>query len=148
MNDKIFENLRGIQRQMLKFLGEMSSMNGDPIAMQEGDDIWHPRCDVYETDTELQILIELAGVNKKDIKITTTDEYLKIQGERYAPNSAPCQVCYHNMEIETGNFERKIYFKDIPIDRENPLVSYEQGILSIKFPLLPIVEKVIHIEIE
>jgi HSP20 family protein len=145
MREKIFDNLMGIQREMLKILGEVNSLTTNPTAIEDAlDDIWHPHCDVFQTDGEWIIMVELAGVNKSDISITTTDEYIRISGERLLPTPS-CQMCYYNMEIETGKFDRRIAFPLCPIDRDVPKVTYENGILKISFPLLPVVERIIEI---
>lgn len=146
MREKIFDNLLGIQREMLKILGEVNSLTTHPNAIEEAfDDIWHPHCDVYQTDTEWIILVELAGVNKKDISIITTDEYIRIAGERVIP-TPNCQMCYYNMEIETGKFERRIYYPIAAIEKDSPGVSYENGFLRIAFKLQPVVERIIEIK--
>jgi len=146
MREKIVDNLIGIKREMLKILGEVNSLTNNTSAIEEAlDDIWHPKCDVYETATEWVILVELAGMNKQDISIITTDDYIKISGERTLPISN-CQLCYYNMEIETGKFERRIYFPAETIDRDKPKVTYENGILRIAYPLQPVVERIIEIK--
>jgi HSP20 family protein len=145
MRDKIFDNLLGIQREMLKILGEVNSLTSNPSAIEEAlDDVWHPHCDVYQTDAEWIIIVELAGMQKQDISIITTDEYIRISGERTLP-AAGCRLSYHNMEIETGKFERRIYFPLVPIDRDHPKVIYENGFLRITYTVQPIVERIIEI---
>lgn len=146
MNDKIYTNLIGIQREMLKILGEVSSLTSSPLAIEDAiDDYWHPKCDVYQTDTEWVIVVELAGINKDEVNISLTDEYLRVSGVRNFP-SPTCATCYYSMEIETGHFDRRIFFPDIQIDRENPRVQYINGILRIAFPLSPVLERIIPIE--
>jgi len=146
MHEKIFDNLIGIQREMLKILGEVNSLTSNPSAIEDAlDDIWHPKCDVYQTDTEWIILVELAGMDKKDISIITTDDYIRISGERTLP--APnCRVCYYNMEIETGKFDRHVFFPLAAIDRDKPKVTYENGFLRIAYALQPVVERIIEIK--
>jgi hypothetical protein len=49
---------------------------------------------------------KLAGVSKEEISISLSDDYLRISGNRsFCPDKHP--GCYYNMEIETGNFERR-----------------------------------------
>jgi HSP20 family protein len=146
MREKIFDNLMGIQREMLKILGEVNSLTSNPSAIEDAlDDIWHPHCDVFQTDADWVIVVELAGVNKKDISIITTDEYIRISGDRNLP-ATNCQICYYNMEIETGKFERRIYYPLSPIDKDKPKVTYENGFLTISFALQPVVERIIEIK--
>jgi HSP20 family protein len=145
MRDKIFDNLIGIQREMLKILGEVNSLTSHPAALEDAlDDVWHPRCDVYQSDDEWVIMMELAGMQKQDISIITTDEYIRVSGERILP-SPVCRISYLNMEIETGKFERRVFFPLSPIDRDHPKVTYENGFLRIAYALQPIVERIIEI---
>lgn len=146
MNDKIYTNLIGIQREMLKILGEVSSLTSSPLAIEDAiDDYWHPKCDVYQTDSEWVIVVELAGINKDEVSISLTDEYLRVSGTRSFP-SPNCATSYYSMEIETGRFDRRIFFPDIQIDRDNPRVQYVNGILRIAFSLSPVLERIIPIE--
>ncbi len=146
MQDKLLDNLLGIQRKMLNILGEYSTRTHHPHTLEEAiDDIWHPKCDVFQTETHWIILVELAGVDKQNISITTSDEFIRISGERNLP-TANSQMCYYNMEIETGRFERRIFFPENQIDKDNPEVTYENGILRIAFPYKPVLERIIEIQ--
>jgi HSP20 family molecular chaperone IbpA len=145
MREKIFSNLVGIQREMLKLIGEVNALNGGPTALEDAiDESWHPKCDVFQTDTQWIVIAELAGVEKDEISISLSEDYLRISGSRTFPSSS-CQICYFNLEIETGHFERRIFFPDIAIDRETPKVSYINGILRIAFEIKPVIERIIPI---
>lgn len=145
MREKLFSNLVGIQREMLKLIGEVQALNGGPLAMANAiDESWHPKCDVFQTDTEWIVVAELAGVEKDEIAISLSPEYLRISGVRNFLTSS-CPLSYYNMEIETGHFERKIFFPELPLDKENPKVSYINGILRIAFTLGPVVKRIIAI---
>ena len=50
------------------------------------------------------------------------------------------------MEIETGRFERIIYFPDMTLDKDNPQVNYRDGILQISFKIEATIERIIPIE--
>ncbi|MCB5264865.1 MAG: Hsp20/alpha crystallin family protein [Candidatus Cloacimonetes bacterium] len=145
MQEKLFSNLVGIQREMLKLIGEVQALNVSPLAMENAiDDSWHPKCDVFQTDTQWVVVAELAGVEKEEIAISLGPEYLRISGVRNFLASS-CPLSYYNMEIETGHFERKIFFPELPLDKENPKVSYINGMLRIAFTLAPVVERIIPI---
>lgn len=137
--------MKGIQREMLKLLGEVSNLTHSPLAIEDAlDEVWHPKCDVFQTDTEWVIIVELAGVEKDEISISLSDDYLRITGNRcFVFSNNPS--CYYNMEIDTGRFERRIFFPEIAIDKDNPKVTYTGGILRIAFKLLPSLERIIPI---
>ncbi|MCB5245695.1 MAG: Hsp20/alpha crystallin family protein [Candidatus Syntrophosphaera sp.] len=131
---------------MLKFLSDASLRSHDPLTMENAiDDIWHPKCDVFQTDAQWIILVELAGVEKQNINISLADEYIKISGERdLHPENE--HATYYSMEIETGRFERIIYFPDMTLDKDNPQVNYRDGILQISFKIEATIERIIPIE--
>jgi len=68
---------------------------------------WHPWTDVIETEDNIVIKLELAGVGKEDINITIKHNCLIITGRR---NDVlpPKILSYHQMEINYGEFERTI----------------------------------------
>lgn len=145
MREKLFSNLVGIQREMLKLIGEVHALDGNPLALANAiDESWHPKCDVFQTDNEWIVVAELAGVEKNEISISLSPEYLRISGVRnFLTLNTP--LCYYNMEIETGHFERKIFFPEFALDKKNPKVSYINGMLRIAFTLSPVVERIIPI---
>ncbi|HOH97721.1 MAG TPA: Hsp20/alpha crystallin family protein [Candidatus Cloacimonadota bacterium] len=146
MRERIYSNIVGLQREMLKLIGEVTSLTDNPLALEDAiDEVWHPKCDVFQTDTEWIVIAELAGVEKDDIAISVTPEYLRISGTRNFP-STNCPLCYYNMEIETGRFDRRIFFPDVTVDKEHPKISYINGILRIAFVMAPVVERIIPIE--
>jgi HSP20 family protein len=143
MREKLYTNIVGIQREMLKLIGEVSALSNSPMAMEDAiDEVWHPKCDVFQTDTEWVVVAELAGVEKDEINISASPEYLRISGIRSFP-ATHCPLCYYSMEIETGKFDRRIYFPEVALDKDNPRVSYINGILRIAFNLAPVVERII-----
>ena len=146
MQDRIYSNLQGLRREMLKILGEVSSLTNSPLAIEDAiDDVWHPKCDVFQTDAEWVILVELAGVNKDEINIPVSPEYLRISGRR-DPHADGSAASYHSMEIETGRFDRRIFFPELSLDKANPKVQYANGILSVSFSIQASVERIIPIE--
>ncbi|MDD3535702.1 MAG: Hsp20/alpha crystallin family protein [Candidatus Cloacimonetes bacterium] len=145
MREKIFTNIVGLHREMLKLIGEVNSLTPSPNALEEAiDESWHPKCDVFQSDTHWIVVVELAGVEKEDISISVAQEYLRISGERFL-SSGQRPLSYYNMEIETGHFERRIFFPEVALNKEEPQVSYINGILRIAFALAPVVERIIPI---
>ncbi|HOD59395.1 MAG TPA: Hsp20/alpha crystallin family protein [Candidatus Syntrophosphaera sp.] len=146
MQERCYDNLRSLRREMLKFLSDASLRSRDPLTMENAiDDIWHPKCDVFQTDTQWIILVELAGMEKEDINISRGDDYIKISGERDLHPEYE-HATYYSMEIETGRFERIIYFPDLNLDKDNPRVQYNDGILQIAFNIEATIERIIPIE--
>ena len=109
---------------------------------------WMPPCDVYETEENIVILIEIAGIDKKELKITLEGNYLNIKGFREDPSKIDGRRNYYYMELNFGPFERLVFIP-CPIKIEGVQVDYKQGLLKIILPKLKTgkkEEKIIEIE--
>lgn len=136
MKENIFSQLKSIEDGMNNLLGAMSSLTHSKYTFQDScDEVWTPNCDVYISESQLFIVIELAGITKESLELVFNDNYLLLRGSR--DFTIPCSgVCFYHMEIDTGAFERTIYFPEVELDKENPEVSYQNGILKIVFTLI------------
>ena len=68
---------------------------------------WEPPVDVFETTSELWVLIALPGVEPDKIQIDICGVELVIQGERTQP-PAFTNAVVHRLEIPHGRFERRV----------------------------------------
>ncbi len=109
------------------------------------DAVWRPSIDIVESDEEVIIFVELAGVKKSEMGITYKDGILRLRGNRNQPH-VQSKKRFTQMEIEHGRFERLIKIGEA-IDAEKISVTLEDGILRI---MLPFKEKrrTIKVEIE
>jgi HSP20 family protein len=69
---------------------------------------WRPPTDVFETEHQVVVLVEIAGMKQKDLNVTPSDNVLIIKGDRQEKTLAH-KTFYRNMEINYGMFERNIY---------------------------------------
>ncbi|MCK5147190.1 Hsp20/alpha crystallin family protein [bacterium] len=93
---------------------------------------WKPPTDVYETDTDFVVILELAQMKSEEVSITYERGVLFIRGVRKAvPPKEPRR--YQKMEINYGPFERRIAVSE-DVDIENLAAHYEDGFLEIKLP--------------
>ncbi len=86
---------------------------------------WTPFIDLYENDTNFFLVLELAGLDKEDIKITIEDEQIvKVRGERRSLERE-AKINYYKVEIRSGEFARniplpqKVDVHNIRIERRN-----------------------------
>lgn len=102
--------------------------------------IWSPPTDVYETEENLIVKVEVAGMREDDFEVSIEDQILLIRGNRPDINE---RRAYHQMEIRFGKFE--ITF-GLPtgIDIDNANAEYKDGFLTIVFPKI----HAKHIEVE
>ena len=100
-----------------------------PIGMQ-GDIGWKPATDVYETEDEFVVQVDLAGMRRGDIEVYVDGDFLLLKGTRN--NIAPAgKKHYHKMEIQVGPFERHVR---IPagVDSTTTRAHYSAGFLFIR----------------
>jgi len=88
--------------------------------------------DIYHTDKEIVILAPIAGVEKKDVKISLTEDVLVIKGEREPKDNVP-EDNYYTKECFWGNFARSIVLP-IEADTKNISASFEKNVLEIRIP--------------
>lgn len=147
MKDDIFDDLKDLQKEMIDLLGQVNSLTTGPsfIPNKNIESYWQPNYDSYEINKKFIIIVELAGVNKDDINIALTSDYVKISGERKLISDVS-ELCYYNLEIETGKFQRTINLRDLQLDMDNYRVSFVNGLLKLEFEIRELEEKIITIE--
>jgi HSP20 family protein len=92
--------------------------------------IWSPPTDVYETEENLVVKVEVAGVREDDFEVSVEDQVLIIRGSR--PDTGERRA-YHQMEIRFGKFEIS-FGLPTGIDLDNASAEYKDGFLSVVFP--------------
>jgi HSP20 family protein len=92
--------------------------------------IWRPPTDVYETDQEIVVKVEIAGMRQEDFQIGFNDHTLTIAGQRRDPVG---KLVYQNMEISYGDFRTDVRI-NWPLEQSEIEATYEQGFLFVKLP--------------
>ena len=92
--------------------------------------IWSPPTDVYETEENYVIKVEIAGMRDEDFDVAFEDNILMISGYRSDLNE---RRAYRQMEIRFGRFELAV---EIPVsfDMEKATAEYKDGFLTIMLP--------------
>jgi len=149
MRDKLFNNLKDIQQEMLKIVSEVNTLTQYPLAIDQNNlgNNWLPRCDIFSINNKLYIVFEASGISKKDLSYSINDNFLKVNGKRNCEYQYK-KVSFYNMEIESGEFERKVYFPDVKVDIKNPEIKYEDGFLKFIFDIKEEEVQIIRIHIE
>ena len=91
---------------------------------------WSPPTDVYETEENCVIKVEVAGMRDEDFEVGFENNVLTIRGNRPDFNE---KRAYHQMEIRFGRFEIAV---EIPVvvDIEQAVAEYKDGFLVILLP--------------
>jgi HSP20 family protein len=91
---------------------------------------WRPPTDVYETDENVVVRVEVAGMKEADLSVSLVDRVLIITGVRQDPSP---KVAYHQMEIRYGDFRTEV-FLHWAVEQENIVATYTDGFLQVMLP--------------
>ena len=130
---------RGVQRDPDRVQQEMeqvfrSLMPARPRVAARQSGLWRPPLEVYETDDELVVFAEIAGLDERQLSVVIDQDVLAIRGER--PD--PCQAekrSYREAGIPYGAFGADVYIP-FPIDADQTIAEYQNGFLRIVLPRL------------
>jgi HSP20 family protein len=102
---------------------------------------WTPNVNLYETEGDYLVCIDLAGVDKEKIELVVAEQRLKLRGQREVGSSPDEQedndpnrrVRVHLMEIDHGSFCREV---ELPqdVDKEKISATYRNGMLWVQIP--------------
>ena len=108
------------------------SFFGKPTATSNGDRVWAPALDMYETKDEIVLNFELPGVREKDVTLSITGDVLTLKGERVLDRDVKDES-YHHVERVFGKFERS---GQLPTEfqAEKVQATYRDGMLEVKLP--------------
>ncbi len=93
---------------------------------------WVPQTDVFETENDIVIKIDLAGVSRDDVKIMLDEDAVVITGRREETYEEETEY-YHQVEIEYGYFRRVIPLPR-PVAGERTRAFYRDGFLFVVLP--------------
>lgn len=108
---------------------------GRPIRIRlgsEGRPAWRPPVEVYETDRELVVIAELAGMTEDQIEVVIDEAVLTIRGDRQ-PARCEDRRTVHAMGIMYGSFAADV-FLPFSIDHDSIEATYAAGLLQIRLP--------------
>lgn len=100
------------------------------IAWHLRPNVWRPPTDVYETEDDVIVKMEIAGMRDDDLEVTVQDNILLINGSRSDPTE---RKAYHQMEIPFGKFSVGIELP-VQVDTDRATAEYKDGFLTIQLP--------------
>jgi HSP20 family protein len=111
-----------VERSFEDFFGRQTY----PRAREER---WLPPTDVYETATEVVVVMDLPGVDLQDIRVSVTGQVLTVEGERKRTEPADAQAYVRRERLE-GAFLRMI---ELPADvmNDKAKAAYKDGVLRV-----------------
>jgi HSP20 family protein len=91
---------------------------------------WSPPTDVYETEENFIVRVEVAGMKDADFEVAIENNVLMISGHRSEQNE---RRAYHQMEIRFGKFEIAVEIP-VPVGIERSVAEYKDGFLVVQLP--------------
>jgi len=92
--------------------------------------VWSPPTDVYETENNYVVRVEIAGMREEDFEITVENNFLMVSGSR---PDIPERRAYQQMEIRFGKFECVVGLPG-PLDIDASRAEYVEGFLMVTLP--------------
>jgi HSP20 family protein len=119
-----------IQNQMNRlFEGALHGWPGEP----NGTTHWTPSADIFETENELVLNMDLPGVDPKMVDVRVENNVLTVSGERQFDEKRNQNNNYHRVERSYGSFARSFTLATF-VDADKIRASYNSGVLSITLP--------------
>ena len=124
----LMRDLRHLQETMEQLLSDFSRLRMPLMLGKES--VWRPRTDVYETEREFVVRMEIPGMKAEDFKVMLDGHLLILSGAR-TDQTPSGKKHFHKMEITLGPFERNI---EIPLDFNISSVeaAYRKGFLTVR----------------
>lgn len=131
MRDDFFKEMEKRRKEMETLMDEVIGFSRVSVY---GKTHFSPAVDIFEMNNTFCIVLDMAGISKKDISITVSDDILIIKGERKRTDLYNEGLSYYHMEIEYGPFERRIRIpRSTDIDKMK--IEYNDGMLEIEIPV-------------
>jgi HSP20 family protein len=100
------------------------------VSWQVRSGAWSPPTDEYETDNEVVVRVEIAGMRDEDFEVSVENDILLISGVR--PDHLERRA-YHQMEIRFGKFATSIGLP-APVNVDEARAEYKDGFLTVTLP--------------
>ena len=90
-----------------------------------------PYADIYETDDALAVVMEMPGVEKKDLNIGLENDVLKVDGRIDFSKYESMEPVYS--EYNVGHYARSFTLSN-KVDRDKISANLEDGVLTLTLP--------------
>jgi HSP20 family protein len=124
-----FNEVNLLQNQMNRLFD--SSLQAWP-GESNGTTSWVPTADIYESDEDLVVNLDLPGIDPKMVDVRVENNVLTIRGERQFAQKQNTEN-YHRVERSYGAFGRS-FTLSTSVNPEKIRATYQSGVLSIVMP--------------
>ena len=119
-------------RDFNTFNERMSKIMGRDWETPASTTVWSPSADIFETDNEIVLKMELPGMDAKNIDLKLENNVLTLKGERRFEKEAK-EENYHRIEREYGGFSRA-FVLPVSVNEDKVTAEYKDGVLKVLLP--------------
>ncbi len=122
----------GLQSFMEEVERSFEDFFGRHAVPQVQETEWVPPVDLYETKTDVVVVMDLPAIDSKRLIVSITGNLLSVEGERKTDDPEGAEA-YFRSERYFGPFQRRI---DLPseVAADEAKASYKDGVLRITIP--------------
>ena len=121
-----------LQRDVNRIFEDFWRRLDQPSSALAGWESAGPRTDIAETDSALEVSVELPGLDRKDVDISLSENALTIKGEKNSERQEN-RKGFHLSERSYGSFYRSIPLPS-GIDTSKASAAFKNGILTVTLP--------------
>lgn len=125
-----FRELAALQSEMSRFVNQMWGTAG--AGGGNGASTWLPALDVWESEDELVLALDLPGIPPESVAIEVDDGVLTVSGQRERKVEEE-RDRYYRFERRFGAFSRSVTLPQ-GVDEEKIEAAFEDGVLEIRVP--------------
>jgi HSP20 family protein len=121
---------------------ELDAVTRDPFfrrifdvfdGMERGEREWLPALDVVETEKEIEVRLEIPGIDPKDVEVNLQSDVLTIRGERKFERDEKQENRYHLREQAYGTFQRAVRLP-CHVNPDKVEAGARNGVMTITLP--------------
>ena len=118
-----------LRREMDRLFDDAFRSFGVPSLGFGRDEGW-PSVEVSETDKDVKVTAELAGLDEKDVEVLLAEGVLTIRGEKKSETEDKGR---HFSERYYGHFERRVALPT-EVDEDKIQASFKNGVVTVTMP--------------
>lgn len=122
-----------------KLIDKFFNQSFPQLSKEVGVDVFqhsaYPKCDIVDFEDRIEIVAEVPGLSKEQIKIDVDSNIISIKGEKTS-NVEKEGGTYLRRELKKSSFKRTFTADPKVFDLDNVSAKFEDGILELVVPKL------------
>ncbi len=94
---------------------------------------WQPHADVRETEHDVEVRVDVPGIEPRDVEVYATEDALTVRGRTEKARDEDEDGGYHRRERQYGAFERTITLPH-PVRADGAKATHRHGVVTITLP--------------